>query len=301
MTIHRRGFLKQSSLAIGSAILLKHDFLFNGKKERVGLQLYSVRDEMYRDPAGTLEKVANMGYRYVEHANYSNRKFYGYSVREFKSLLDGLGLQMPSGHTVLNNQHWDKTKKEFTPLWKNTVEDAAFMGQHFVISPSMEKEYRSSYDQFMALMEIFNKSGSLCKQYGMKFGYHNHDFEFSEKLNGIALYDLILKNTDPGLVIQQLDTGNLFNGGARALEIVKQNPGRFQSLHVKDEIPVPDMPGKYESCILGKGIAEVKKVLDLVRKKSGDVDYIIEQEAYQGLQPIDCAREDLAVMKNWGF
>jgi len=135
----------------------------------------------------------------------------------------------------------------------------------------------------------------------MKFGYHNHDFEFSEKLNGETLYDIILKNTDPALVVQQLDTGNLYNGGAMTMDIVKQYPGRFLSLHVKDEIPGNAGQEKYESTILGTGIVNLKAVIDEVRKTTENVHYIIEQESYQDKTPLDCAKEDLAIMKKWGY
>ena len=70
----------------------------------------------------------------------------------------------------------------------------------------------------------------------MKFGYHNHDFEFSEKLNGEKLFDIMMKSMDPKLVVVQLDIGNLYNGGAIAIDVVKQYPGRFENVHVKDEI-----------------------------------------------------------------
>ena len=133
------------------------------------------------------------------------------------------------------------------------------------------------------------------------FGYHNHDFEFSEKLDGEVLYDIMLKNTDPELVIQQLDTGNLYNGGANAMDIVKQYPGRFLSLHVKDEIKATEGTEKYESTILGKGIVNLKEVIDHIRKTTKGVHYIIEQESYQGKTPLECAKEDLAVMKAWGY
>ena len=150
-------------------------------------------------------------------------------------------------------------------------------------------------------MEVFNKSGELCNKSGMKFGYHNHDFEFSESLDGETLYDIMMKNTDPKLVIQQLDIGNLYNGGAKASEIVKKYPTRFSSLHVKDEIKATGGNEKYESTILGKGIVNVKDVIDMVRKNSKGVHYIIEQESYQGKTPLDCAKEDLAIMKGWGY
>jgi sugar phosphate isomerase/epimerase len=89
---------------------------------------------MNNDPLGTLTKLAEMGYKHVEHANYDDRKFYGYSAGEFKKVLSDLGLQMPSGHTVLGKDHWDAGKKDFTDDWKHTVEDAAALEQKFVVS-----------------------------------------------------------------------------------------------------------------------------------------------------------------------
>ena len=134
----------------------------------------------------------------------------------------------------------------------------------------------------------------------MKFGYHNHHFEFNEKLNDITLYDIILKNTDPALVMQQLDIGNLYNGGAKALDIVKQYPGRFESMHVKDEILAKEGKEKYESTILGAGVVGTKEVIDLGRK-NGTLHFIIEQESYQGKTPIACMKEDYDIMKKWGY
>lgn len=301
MKSSRRNFIKNTSVFLAGATLIQNKKWILKKKEIVGIQLYSVRDDMKKDPLGTLRQLAAMGYKNVEHANYADRKFYGFTAKEFKKILDDLGIMMPSGHTVLGPKHWDDTKKDFTDLWKYTVEDAAYMDQQFVISPSLESGYRKNYDELLKFMEVFNKSGELCKKSGMKFGYHNHDFEFSEKLNNETLYDIILKNTDADLVIQQLDTGNLYNGGAKAIDLVKKYPGRFASLHVKDEIMATSGTEKYESTILGAGIVNVKEVIDLVRKNSKNVHYIIEQESYQGKTPLECAREDLEVMKKWGY
>jgi len=302
MSITRRTFVKNSSMMLaGSALFTKELFGTKKDSEIVGIQLYSIRDDMNKDPSGTLKKLAEMGYKCVEHASYNNRKFYGYPVTEFKKILDGLGMKMPSGHTFLGRPHWDETKKEFTDLWKYTVEDAAAMGQQYVISPAMEEKHRKNYDELKRFMEVFNKSGELCKKSGMKFGYHNHDFEFSESLNGETLYDIILKSTDPDLVIQQLDIGNLFNGGAKAKDVVKKYPGRFMSLHVKDEIPSNGGRDKYESALLGTGIVDVKDVIDEVRERTKNVHYIIEQESYQGKTPLECAKENLAIMKKWKY
>ena len=191
--------------------------------------------------------------------------------------------------------------KDFTDGWKYTIEDAAITGQRYVISPFLEESLRQTEDDLKRFMEVFNKCGDLCKKAGMKFGYHNHDFEFSQKLNGKTVYDLILTNTDPSGVIQQLDTGNLYNGGAKAIDMVKKYPGRFESMHVKDEILATSSQEKYESTILGNGIVNLKEVIDLGRKSGGTVHFIVEQESYQGKTPLACAKEDYEIMKKWGY
>jgi sugar phosphate isomerase/epimerase len=150
-------------------------------------------------------------------------------------------------------------------------------------------------------MDVFNKCGELCQSQGMKFGYHNHDFEFSQNLNGQKLFDIMMKSMDPAKVVVQLDIGNLYNGGAVALDVVKQYPGRFENVHVKDEIVAKSGTEKYESTIVGKGIVNAREVIDLATKIGGTKVYIIEQESYQGRTPMDCIKEDLEVMKNWGY
>jgi sugar phosphate isomerase/epimerase len=302
MSNSRRKFIQQSSLALAGTALFSSDlFAAFKKKEIVGIQLYSIREDMHKDPDGTLKLLATMGYKYVEHANYIDRKFYGHSATDFKKLLDDLGLKMLSGHTVMGRQHWDDTKKEFTDAWKYTVEDAAIAGQQYVISPWLDDSLRKTYDDLVRYMDVFNKSGELCKKSGMKFGYHNHDFEFSQKLNDKQVFDIIMENTDPSLVAQQLDMGNLYNGGAKAIDIAKKYPGRFELMHVKDEIKSAGGEEKYESTILGDGIVNTREMVELGRKSGGTLHYIIEQESYQGKTALDCVKQDLAIMKKWGF
>jgi sugar phosphate isomerase/epimerase len=302
MNQSRRAFLRNSALAAAAAGLLPEvNFAAPTRKKIVGIQLYTVRDDMKTDPAGTLQKLAAMGYKYVEHANYIDRKFYGYGAKEFKGLLNGMGMKMLSGHTVMAPAHWDESKKDFTDAWKYTVEDAAIAGQQYVISPWLDASLRKTYDDILHYMEVFNKCGELCKKSGMKFGYHNHDFEFSTVLNNKKVFDIILQNTDPELVAQQLDMGNLYNGGAVAIAIVMQYPGRFELMHVKDEITAASGNEKYESTILGEGIVGTKQVCDLGKNSGGTHHFIIEQESYQGKLPLDCAKADLEIMKKWGY
>jgi len=302
MKTSRRTFVKSSALAaIGAALLPRQAFASAKPKQMVGLQLYSVRDDMMKDPLGTLKQLAKMGYVYLEHANYIDRKFYGYTATEFRKVLDDLGLKMISGHTVMGIQHWDESKKSLSDSWKYTVEDAAILGQKWVISPWMDTKMRTTYDDFKHYMDVFNISGELCQKSGMKFGYHNHAFEFSETLNGEKIFDIMMKSMDQKLVAMQLDIGNLYNGGAVALDVMNQYPGRFEIIHVKDEIEGDGGEEKYVSTILGKGIVNAQKVVELAATIGGTNCFIIEQEAYQRKTPMESVQEDLSVMKKWGY
>ena len=286
------------------AVLPNTLFAQSKKLQRLVLQLYSVRDEMNKDPKGTLKKVAGLGYTHVEHASYSDRKFYGFTVKEFKAILTDLDLKMPSGHTVMTKQHWNAATNDFTDTWKQTVEDAAEMGQRYVISPSLGYGVEMTVDSMKPFMDQFNKSGELCKKYEMKFGYHNHDFEFTAKVGDILLYDFMLQNTDPNLVTQQLDIGNMYTVGAQALDYINKYPGRFELMHVKDELRIndPNKPEhKFESCQLTKGEIPLKQILKAARKTGGTTHFVIEQEAYQGVGQIESVGIDYQVMKKWGY
>ncbi|RYD87127.1 MAG: sugar phosphate isomerase/epimerase, partial [Sphingobacteriales bacterium] len=266
----RRSFLKNTALlAVGAAVIPGSLFADPKRLQRIVLQLYSVRDEMNKDAKGTLKKIADLGYTQIEHANYNDRKFYGFTVKEFKAILTDLDLKMPSGHTVMTRQHWDSAKNDFTDSWKYTVEDAAEIGQRYVLSPSLGYGVAMTLENMKPLMEQFNKSGELCVTHGMKFGYHNHEFEFETKIGDVLLYDYMLQNTDPKLVTQQLDIGNMYSAGAQALDYIAKYPGRFELLHVKDALRISkptDPKPKFESCVLGKGEIPLKKILKAAKK-----------------------------------
>jgi sugar phosphate isomerase/epimerase len=304
MSTTRRNFLKTGGLSVAALAIGSHKLMAAANPHiYLAIQLYTVRDDMGKDPSGTLKKLSAMGYRYVEHANYKDRKFYGYAPADFKRLLADFGMKMPSGHVVMLPKDYDFSKNEFADSWKYTVEDAATVGQKFLVSPWLDESKRKNMKDFKEYMDIFNKSGELCKKSGMKFGYHNHDFEFTTKIDGQLLYDLILTNTDPALVAQQLDMGNLYNGGFKAIDVAKKYPGRFEMMHVKDEILGKKIIGgeKYESTILGQGIVGTKEVCHIGRTTGGTKYFIIEQESYQGLTPLDCSKQDYAIMRGWGY
>jgi sugar phosphate isomerase/epimerase len=304
MNRSRRNFIRQSAMVTAGSLLPIHAlFAAAANRPLVGIQLYSVRADMKADPAGTLQKLSAMGYRYVEHANYVNRKFYGYTPADFKKLLQDLGLEMRSGHTVMGKEHWDAARKDFSDSWKHTVEDAAVVGQEYVISPWLDNSMRITADDLKRYMDVFNACGRLCRQWNMKFGYHNHDFEFTEKMGSGTLYEAILENTDPELVIQQLDTGNMHGTGTEAFAVIKRYPGRFLSLHIKDEIAATgkgEMGHAFESTLLGKGVVPVKDILAFCAA-NGTRHIIVEQESYQQVPPLETCRLNLQTLQQWGY
>jgi len=301
MKTSRRTFVKSGALAvIGAAILPRSVFAFSAQKATVGLQLYSVRDDMKSDPKGSLKKLADMGYKVVEHAGYADGKFYGFKPSEFKKILEDLGLMMYSGHVDFGMKAWDASKKDFTDTWKQTIEDAAFMGQKFVITPELAENAQKDYDVLLNVIDLWNKCGELCQKHGMKFGYHD-DFNENAILHGKKLYDIIMEKSDPKLTLQQYDIANLYNAaGTDPMEIIKKYPGRFDSLHVKDVLKEKNKENMHDSTILGKGVLNVNEVVALA-VKNGAWLLIIEQEAYQNESPMDCAKDDLAAMKSWGY
>jgi sugar phosphate isomerase/epimerase len=305
MNTSRRKFIKNSSIAIAGTAILPSIISDECKSlaHFAGIQLYTIRDDMQKDPAGTLKKLAGMGYKYVEHAGYENRKFYGYSVADFKKLLNDTGLKMASGHSFFGSKEWDKEKNDFTDDWKYTIEDSAAVGMKYVISPGVDEDLCKNMDDFKRYMELFNKTGELCKKAGVAFTYHNESYEFNHSLDGTPLYTLLLTLTDHSLVSQQIDIGNMYEPGGRAMDYLKRYPGRYPLMHVKDEIKkkTPGENGQvYESALLGKGVVGVKDIVDFAAK-TGTTYFIIEQEDYQDKTPLECSNEDLKTMKKWGY
>ena len=301
----RRTFIKNSAIALAGTAVLPDYILARQKKiERLGVQLYTVRDAMKADPKGTLRRLSKVGVSHVEHANYIDRKFYGYSAKEFKKALSDVNLLMPSGHSVMTAQDWDTARRAFTDKWKYTVADAAEVGQRYLISPWLDEALRSDLEGLKRFMEQFNKCGELCASHGIKFGYHNHNFEFNTIVGGVRLYDYILQNTEPSLVAQQMDIGNMYGTGGVALEYINKYPGRFELMHVKDEIKSVgkgDLGDGFESTILGKGLLPLKSILKAAAKTGKTSVFIIEQETYQGLDPVDCVKMNCDVMQKWGY
>ena len=204
-------------------------------KKNIGLQLYSIRDSIGRDVPAAIAKVSEMGYTFVEPAGYSNGKFYGMEPVAFKALLAKNHLSMLSSHS--GQAVPDSAKLAATMAWWDTCIDAhVAAGAKYIVQPFMGGTAYESVKGLKAYVDYFNAVGEKCNAKGIRFGYHNHDKEFSTKLDStIIVYDYMLQNTDPSKVMFEMDLYWTVIGGANPVDYFNKYPGRFELWHIKDK------------------------------------------------------------------
>jgi len=279
--ITRRSFLKTTSLA-STGILMQPSF-FKFDHKYTGLQLYTVRDAMQADAAGTLAKVAALGFNSVEGATYTGtQQFYGMSSSEFSALLKKNGLIMPSAHYRLGEekQKGEDVKGTILHDWDKAVDDAAAVGIKYMVCAYLAEEERLGADRYKNLSDQFNKAAERCKKAGIQFCYHNHDFEFVEQ-NGKLPYDTLLQNTDKKLVQMEIDLYWIYKAGHDPIALFNKYPGRFPLWHVKDM----DKTAEKNFTEVGNGTIDFKKLFKLA-DKAGLKYYFVEQDKTPG-SPFD--------------
>jgi sugar phosphate isomerase/epimerase len=228
------------------------------KIERVGLQLYTVRRELEKDFAGTLEKVSALGFLEVEFAGYFN-----HSPQEVKKILSRYQLSAPSAHI---------TTAALRGNLQETIEGAQVIGHQYLVCGYLPAEERKSLDDYKKLVELFNGAGERFKKAGIQFGYHNHDFEFVP-IDGRLPYDTILAGTDPKLVKFEMDLYWISKGGQDPLKYFSAHPGRFPLVHVKDMDSTP----RHFFTEVGSGTIDFKKIF-AAAQKAGVKHYFVEQD-----------------------
>ncbi len=238
----------------------------------IGVQLYSFRDQMLRDAKGTLGLIAKLGFKEVESARSGKGLYYGLSPSEMKKVCADLGLAVRSGHVHLDDQ-WDKT-----------LEQAAEAGQEYIICSTMPSDGQT-VDNYKSVAAAFNQAGEDCRAMNMKFGYHNHEYEF-EQDQGKILYDILMDETDPELVHMELDLGWVVAAGQDPLAYFNKYPGRFPLWHLKDM----DL-WENESTEFGKGGLDIALMMKN-KDKSGVKHIFIEQEEYAS-SPEESMRHNL--------
>ncbi|MBG0859255.1 MAG: sugar phosphate isomerase/epimerase [Bacteroidales bacterium] len=204
------------------------------KKKNIGLQLYSIRDSIRKNVPAAIEKVAKMGYTFVEPAGYSDGKFYGMDPVAFKDLCRKNGMHVLSSHTsqpLPNETNRDK----IMAWWDACIDAHVAVGAKYIVQPSMGGDAYKSLETLKKYCDYFNTVGEKCKAKGIRFGYHNHDREFSTQLDGQVMYDFMLQNTDPEKVFFQLDLYWCVVGKKNPVDYFKKYPRRFILWHIKDE------------------------------------------------------------------
>lgn len=267
----RRDFIRQSSLLTAGFMIHKEEWFVT--QQKIGLQLFTLRNELAKDPKGTLAKVAAQGYKTVETFGYSDRKWFGMDVHEFKATLKQHGLSSPSGHTFLASVF---LKGGWEDNWKVAVEDAKAIGQEYIVIPWLEEEHRKSADNYKKIALGLNKAGEIAKRGGMKLAYHNHDFEFAP-VQGQTGFDIYIKHTDPHLVLFELDLYWATKAGKDPIALFKKYPGRFPMWHVKDMDRTPQK----NFTEVGNGTIDFKKIFTYART-SGMKYFFVEQDVCPG-------------------
>ncbi len=278
---NRREFLKISAAGSVSMVLLGAAGCTSGvavdrKSFGVGLQLYTVRDAMDADLAGTLKKLSEMGYKNLELASYSDGKFYGYSPEEFKKMVTDLGMEAVSSHAGV----------ESTGI---TIENAEIMadahaelGVKYCIQPWVNEGDRN-IETYKRMIGDWNKVGEIMKAAGVQFGYHNHNFEFAN-IDGIVPYfDIFMPEMDADLITMELDLYWTSKAGYDPVALFNKYPGRFQLLHFKDmktkQDPYFDVI-KDDICSVGEGLIDFKTIL--AAKDIAGVKYTFVEDDNQG-------------------
>jgi sugar phosphate isomerase/epimerase len=281
--MERRKFIQSASMAavgmLAAPSLL--EAAMKKKKKAMGLQLYSLRDIMPQDPKGVLKKVAGFGYNEVETYGYSAGKLFGLTAKEFGDYCKSLGIKVTSGHYGIDVMRLDLQR---------AIDDANAIGQKYMIIPYLGGAERTSMDDYKKRCEEFNKAGEICKKNGIRFGYHNHAFEF-ENMNGQIPYDVMLAELDPKYVGMEMDIFWVVNAGFDPLQYFAKYPGRFEQWHVKDM----DKGDKNRNADVGTGSIDFK-ALFAKAKLSGMTNFYVEQETYPGT-PIDSIEKSAAYVK----
>jgi sugar phosphate isomerase/epimerase len=279
--MNRRTFLETATTVTAATLLTRMGWAATEHKaQKIGVQLYSVRDAIAKDFDGSLAKVAAAGYKEVELAGFSfdnnEVRYFGKTPQELRAALDHHGLVAPSTH--VNYQYLSPE------TFSKVLAASKVLGQQYIVNPWVEEEVRKQPDGWKRVGETFNRVGEECKKAGFQFAYHNHWFEFLP-VDGVLPYDLLLKQTDPKLVKMELDLCWITAAGADPLKYFDLYPGRFPLVHVKDLKKIPSIStggsqnfgDTVDLTEVGSGIIDWKRIF-AQSEKAGIKIYIVEHD-----------------------
>lgn len=297
----RREFLKVSATgALGAVIISESGWgtlgltsteltVTDPKSFGIGLQLYTIRDAMKNDVPGSLKKVSEIGYKCLELADYSNRKFYGYLPEDFKKIVSDLGMEIISSHAGVNPQGITSDEARIM------TEDHAKVGARYCMQPYVADGDRKSVKGYQKMVADWNKVGKIMKEGGIQFGYHNHNFEFDTVEGKVPYFDIFMSEMDPDLMTMEIDLFWTIKAGQNPVKLFRKYPGRFQLFHMKDMYTTEAPFFKTESkdfAPVGEGVINFKKIL-AAKKKAGMKYMIVEQDSTKDGKPFDAIRTSL--------
>ena len=276
--INRRDFIKGTAAGaatIAAAADLTRSVFANPYGKPIGLQLYTVREQLEKDVPGTLKKVAAIGYKEVEIYD-----LYGMSPAAFSKLVKDNGLTAVSGHYLLDVE---KTQ------WEKKVAEAKELGLKYMVHAILDPPERKSLDDYKRHVELFNKNAEQSHQAGIQFCYHNHNFEF-QKFDGVTVFDYLLKHVDPHLVQFEMDCFWVTHAGQDPVALMKRHPGRFPLLHIKDlkagNGPTTDFDARMGLFAeVGKGVIDWKRIFSAA--PTGGMKHFFVEQDYCEIPPLE--------------
>ena len=287
MNNSRRDFLRNSALAgLALSMPFKNELMaMGGAHNSFGIQLWSVKEALAKDTLGVLKHLSKSGFKKIESFEGEKGIFWGMKNTEFKKRMDALGMKLVSSHCDTSNNFEQKAA------------EAAEIGMKYLICPY--KGAQKSIDDFKKIAAQFNEKGDLCKKYGIRFAYHNHDYSF-KSMNGIYPQDILMKETDSNLVDFEMDMYWVVTAGEDPMAWLKRYPNRFHLAHIKDRSRTPINQGQYESVDLGTGSINYPALLK--NAKQWGLNYLfMEQEFYPNGSPLLAAETGAGYLKKIKF
>jgi sugar phosphate isomerase/epimerase len=289
----RRDFIKLSA-AIGAGLALGP--MTNGLSgcsplskvkvnENFGLQLYTLRDDLPKDPKGVLTQVASFGYKELEGYEGPKGMFWGMSNTEFKKFMDDLGMRFVASHCNIDAD------------FERKAAEASAIGMKYLIAPYLGPQ--KSMDDYKRAAENFNQKGEICRRNGIRFAYHNHDYSF-KPINGEMPQDVMMQIASKELVDFEMDIYWVVNAGQDPEAWFRKYPNRFRLVHIKDRQRGVGDTNKNVSVAIGTGSINFPQILK-TGAQHGVRHFIVEQEAYEGTTPLAAVRENAQYMKGFRF
>ena len=263
------GAAAAGAAAIGTSAVLASPAEASGRhltrvpRDKISVQLYTLRDQLGLDLAGSLAELREIGYTRVEHAG-----FVGRTATQFRAALDAAGLKATSGHVGIPQPFNAST-------WQAALEDAQIVGNKYIVHPYFGAGANGPIRDgsvYKAFAKDLNKAGALARKAGLSFGYHNHQNEFARQDGGSRTgFDILTRETDPGLVHLEVDLFWAFRGAHDPVDLIHRNRGRIRQVHVKDLAP----SGSFEDP--GAGLIDFGRIFEH-SKEAGLVEYIVERD-----------------------